>query len=294
MSQILLNNHGGPFDGSDYPLQTHPSEVWVLEWMARLLNLKSGRPNGVIAPGTTVATQHALMTARDLLAARGHSPRGYYSGNAHHCARNTFRLLGIPCEEVHARPNGSIDIDAFADRLNGCGDAGAIIYATVGTTWKGAADDIQQLGFLVRERGHEQSWLHVDAALFGFMLPYLDDVPAWDFRVKEVSSIAVSAHKFLGCPRVAGILLMRQFDDTEQQWIDYAGSSDLCSLGSRDGIVPMWIRHLLTILGDVGMREWAKQAISVAKYAEHRIAEIGLNPLRNAFSNIVTFDCPQD
>jgi glutamate decarboxylase len=38
--------------------------------------------------------------------------------------------------------------------------------------------------------------VHVDAASGGFVAPFQDEVPAWDFRLPEVVSISASGHKF--------------------------------------------------------------------------------------------------
>lgn len=46
-----------------------------------------------------------------------------------------------------------------------------------------------------QEKGY-QVGIHVDAASGGFVAPFQDDVPAWDFRLKNVLTISSSGHKF--------------------------------------------------------------------------------------------------
>jgi len=48
----------------------------------------------------------------------------------------------------------------------------------------------------INEEKGLQVGLHVDAASGGFVAPFQDDVPAWDFRLKNVLSISSSGHKF--------------------------------------------------------------------------------------------------
>merc|ERR1719203_1329415 len=41
-----------------------------------------------------------------------------------------------------------------------------------------------------------QVGMHIDAASGGFVAPFQDDMPAWDFRLPTVLSISASGHKF--------------------------------------------------------------------------------------------------
>lgn len=293
LPDILLNNHGNPFEPCTYPLQTHEAETWLLELVAGYLGLESSDVDGFVAPCTTIATQYVALTARELW---GSDMTAFYSANAHHCAGNTFRMLRVRAAKVAARENGEIDIGDLVTRLKEVGTHPAFIYATVGTTRKGAIDDIEAISRIIRDCGWDRCWLHVDAAIHGLMLPFLDDAPVWDFRLPEVDSIAISAHKFLGYHRPAGILMMRRrkFAHSRTERVEYAGTSDLRSIGSRDGFAPIEILGLLNDVGEHGLRRWAGQCSDVAAHAVCLLERFNLNPHRNRFSNVVTLDRPQD
>ena len=48
----------------------------------------------------------------------------------------------------------------------------------------------------INEEKGLQVGLHVDAASGGFIAPFQSDLPAWDFRLKNVLTISASGHKF--------------------------------------------------------------------------------------------------
>jgi histidine decarboxylase len=290
---LLLNNHGHPFEPCSYPLQTHKVERKLVTLVANYLGLPRAEADGFIAPSTTIATQHVAMVARGLC---DQPMTAFYSANAHHCAKNTFDMLRVPSVEVAAQSDGSIDIADFAAKFKETAPDQAFVYATVGTTKKGALDDVQAISDLLRAQSGDNCWLHVDAAILGFALPFLNGSPIWDFRLPEVDSIAVSAHKFLGYRHPAGVLLMRRRKIARLQAhrVPYAGSSDLRSLGSRDGHAPLEIMHLFNLIGEQGLRDWARHCDEATAYAVQLLEQHGFHPLRNAHSNIVTFDRPQD
>jgi len=64
-------------------------------------------------------------------------------------------------------------------------------------------------------------WLHVDACIGGFFLPFArqlgEDVPAFDFAVPEVRSISADLHKYGYTPRGASLLLLRDAADGDHQ-----------------------------------------------------------------------------
>jgi len=74
-----------------------------------------------------------------------------------------------------------------------------MVVGVLGNHYNGTYDPIwemdQLLGRINEQKGF-QVGLHVDAASGGFIAPFQDNVPAWDFRLKNVLSISASGHKF--------------------------------------------------------------------------------------------------
>mmetsp|Transcript_25314 Transcript_25314/g.69790 ORF Transcript_25314/g.69790 Transcript_25314/m.69790 type:complete len:244 (+) Transcript_25314:2026-2757(+) len=74
-----------------------------------------------------------------------------------------------------------------------------MVVGVLGNHYNGTYDPIwemdQLLGRINEQKGF-QVGLHVDAASGGFIAPFQDNVPAWDFRLENVLSISASGHKF--------------------------------------------------------------------------------------------------
>lgn len=71
----------------------------------------------------------------------------------------------------------------------------------------GTVDPVAELGALAAARG---VWLHVDACVGGFLNPFLDGLPAWDFAAHAgVTSISADIHKHGMAPKGASLLLLR-------------------------------------------------------------------------------------
>ena len=132
-------------------------------------------------------------------------------------------------------------------------DSPVILNVNVGTTVKGAVDNLDRILRVLnmlnisRERFH----IHCDGALFALMMPFVDFAPKISFR-KPIDSIAVSGHKMLGCPMPCGIALARNEHVSKvEKHIDYLNSVDTTIMGSRNGQAAL---HLWYSLRKKGLR----------------------------------------
>jgi tyrosine decarboxylase/aspartate 1-decarboxylase len=80
------------------------------------------------------------------------------------------------------------------------------IIGVAGTTEYGVTDPIPALGKIA---GQEGIHLHVDAAFGGYVLPFIENAPAFDFSVPEVGSISVDPHKMGMSTIPSGVLMVR-------------------------------------------------------------------------------------
>jgi len=74
-----------------------------------------------------------------------------------------------------------------------------MVVGVLGNHYNGTYDPIWDMDKILTEINEEKGYqvgLHVDAASGGFIAPFQDDVPAWDFRLKNVLTISASGHKF--------------------------------------------------------------------------------------------------
>ncbi len=74
-----------------------------------------------------------------------------------------------------------------------------MVVGILGNHYNGTYDPIWKMDEILSNINAEKGFqvgLHVDAASGGFIAPFQEDVPAWDFRLKSVLSISSSGHKF--------------------------------------------------------------------------------------------------
>jgi len=170
----------------------------------------------------------------------------------------------MDAKAIPTLPMGEIDYDALASEIAKNKDRPVIINVNIGTTVKGAVDNLDRILRILktldipRERYH----IHCDGALFAMMMPFVDWAPEVSFR-KPIDSIAVSGHKMLGCPMPCGIALTRKEHVKKvEQRIDYLNSVDTTIMGSRNGQAALYLWYSLRKKGIAGIKRdvvWVKK-----------------------------------
>ena len=185
--------------------------------------------------------------------------------------------------EVPSTEAGETDLDALAKLVEFFAAEGypILICFNYGTTFKGAYDDVaracdllgpifERYGLNNRRVRYDETdpysgrpvgdddvragfWLHVDGALGAAHMPFMEMAraagrltacgPVFDFRLPQVSSIAMSGHKWIGAPWPCGIYMTK----TKLQMLPptdpvYIGARDSTFAGSRNGLsaVVLW------------------------------------------------------
>lgn len=283
-----INNVGDPYVSSNYHLQTHAFEREVLAVFEQLTDAPAGETWGYVTNGGTEGNHYGLFLARELY------PSGvvYYSQDAHYSIGKVLRCLGLPSIMVRSRHDGSMDIDDLRETLRINRSVPPIICATIGTTMKGAVDDIAAIRGLFSEFALERHYVHADAALGGMILPFVENPPAWNFA-DGIDSIAISGHKMIGSPIPCGVVLARRGNvDRIANGVEYIGTLDTTLSGSRNGHTPLFLWYAFRTVGVEGFRAIIPGCLEMADYAVDRLAEIGRSPWRHAHSNTVVFDRP--
>ena len=199
-----LNNIGDPYLASNYHLNTHEFELEVLEIFEELTQANKGETWGYVTNGGTEGNHYGLFLAREL------HPDGivYYSQkhiipSARFCAACASPASWCAPKRQHNRLRRSKE----NLRLNRTKPP--IICANIGTTMKGAVDDIKAIQAIFEELAISKKYLHADCALSGMILPFLKESPAWNFS-HGVDSLSISGHKMIGSPLPCGIVLAKQ------------------------------------------------------------------------------------
>ncbi|CAI8046004.1 Histidine decarboxylase [Geodia barretti] len=231
---------------------------------------------------------YGLYLAREL------HPEGmlYFSEEAHYSILKIARVLNMPHTTVKRRADGEIDYDDLRDMLTVHRGRPAIILATIGTTMRGAVDDIPAILQIIDDLNIGENYIHADAALSGMILPYVDDPQPFGFDA-GIDSISISGHKLIGAPLPCGIVLTRKhLVETLGRAVELVGVNDTTLSGSRNGLTPLMLWYAINRYGAHEWRETVGGMLDTAEYAVNRFNEHGINAWRHRNSPTVVFDRP--
>ena len=282
------NNVGDPFGHSRYLSNTHETEREVVRTIAELMRLPPDDAWGYVTAGGTEGNMYGIYVGRELL----RNPVAYFSQDTHYSVIKILHVLNIRNIMIRSLDNGEIDYDDLRESIRINRDAPALIVANIGTTMKGAVDDLDRIRGIVAELALPRSYIHADAALSGMILPFVDDPQPFGFD-SGIDSIAVSGHKLIGSPLPCGVVVTRR-EYTAQigRAIEYVGALDTTLLGSRNAITPMIIWYSLTKHGREGFREIVARMLDTAEYAVQQFNANGIPAWRAKNSATVVFPRP--
>uniref|UniRef100_A0A1I8ITU1 Sphingosine-1-phosphate lyase n=1 Tax=Macrostomum lignano TaxID=282301 RepID=A0A1I8ITU1_9PLAT len=159
---------------------------------------------GNVTSGGTESVLMAVKTYRDLARARkpgsGGTPNIVAAVTVHPAFNKAAHYFGLTMTLVPVDPV-SQTVDPAALRAAVTSDT-VLLVASAPQYCHGIVDPVEEYGRVAREFGLP---LHVDACFGGFMLPWVEklgySVPAFDFRVPEVTSVSADLHKYGFAPK---------------------------------------------------------------------------------------------
>ena len=287
---FCANNVGDPFAFSRFQSNTHETEREVVRAVAELMRLPEEDAWGYVTSGGTEGNMYGIYVGRELLG----DPIAYFSEDSHYSVRKILHVLKVRNVMVRSQENGEIDYDDLREALKVNRDSPALIVANIGTTMRGAIDDVPRIREALDDAGVERAYVHADAALHGLILPFVDDPQPYGFD-SGIDSTAVSGHKMLGSPIPCGVVLTRKEHTARiSRAIEYVGVLDTTLLGSRNPFTPMIIWYALTKHGREGYRRMVAQMLDTADYAVRQFNAHGIPAWRGKNSPIVVFPRPSD
>ena len=287
--EFSLNNVGDPFHDSNYWANTHEFEREVIAHFARLLRIPPDEAWGYVTSGGTEGNMYGLYLARELF------PNGmfYFSEDTHYSVLKNVRVLNARYIMIKRQDNGEIDYDDLRDMIRVNRDVPAVIMANVGTTMRGAVDDIPRIRDILDDSAVTNSYIHADAALSGMILPFVDDPQPFGFDA-GVDSISVSGHKLIGAPLPCGVVLTRRpYVERVGRAVEYVGVHDTTLSGSRNALTPLMMWYALARYGDEGFRALVSGMLDVAEYAVQQFNRQGIPAWRHRNSVTVVFRKPR-
>lgn len=293
---LKLNNVGPVETESLYSVNSKAVERSVMKYVCDLWSFDEDRVWGYVTSSGTEGNLQALYVARELFP----DAVMYFSRDSHYSIKKIARVLKVPFVEVDSLPNGEIDCGDFETKLIKNGDLPAIVVANIGTTMKGAYDDVEKIAEILAKNGKSgRNFVHADAALMGWVYPLAKaDV---SFK-RHVHSISISGHKFQGVPFPCGVVVVDSSSrgisgrslGSVSNFVEYIDCADCTIPGSRSGVAPLFLAHIIEEKGFTGFAKDLAKCFEVADVLIGGLLKIGVEAWRNDLSLTVVLPRPSD
>ena len=252
-----------------------------------------------------------MITFRDIGSGNFPCPLKYPDDYPSNFSHESLDQNGWP-RAVPVDADGSISVPCLVKLVTAFVSRGfpPLVVFTCGTTFKGANDNpqaaINQLVPILKNHGMYERrvyspehpiesdirngfWFHIDGALGGAQLRFLEMAidqglvdnmfpnafPVFDFRIPEVKSIAMSLHKWFGCPVPSAVFMMRKKDQVRP--LDkplYIGGLDSTLSGSRGGHSVLVIWDLLSKKSYDDFKEMAVDGVQMVAFSLKMLQEL--------------------
>ncbi|MCK4456580.1 MAG: tyrosine decarboxylase MfnA [Thermoplasmata archaeon] len=270
---FIESNLGNP---GLYP-GTRRLEGKIVEMMGELLNGKG--VTGRVLEGGTEANLTALWIARNLTGRK----EVILGSNAHFSIRKACDILKMIPREVDVDENHVMDVGEVEKHI---GDDTAAVVATAGTTEFGLVDPIDKLSEVCEER----TWFHVDAAWGGFILPFLDDAPTFDFRNAGLSSMNADGHKMGMSTIPSAVFLLRKEEDLQNIAFESPYLTSVFQttvLGTRASAGVPSLYAAMMSMGRDGYKENVENCMSRTRQLARAVKDMGLSLVTEPVTNIL-------
>ncbi len=293
LDRVNLNNAGDPMTDHPWSMSTQAFEREVIEFFTPLYGFDKDDVWGIVTYSGTDGNNHGIyFGANDLMNRTGQLPIVYVSDEAHYSNMRLCDLQHLDVRLIKSDAMGRMIPEELEASLDTTRPA-LIVYA-MGSTFKGAIDDIEALNAVLAKHPSMETYRHVDAALFGGYLPFTEHQRMVSSKEMHFESIAISGHKFFGIDSPSGLFLCTRkvYDNQNNFNVTYLNGNMKMISCSRDAVQPLKFWWLIQ---KVGYDQWSKQAnqmLDCTAYLEQELKKIGWPCWRNEYSNTVFFRRP--
>lgn len=264
-----------------------------------------GAPDGGgdMSSGGTESIFLAVKSCRDWSAAQGRDVQGAtivapYS--AHPAFDKAAHYLGLDVIRMPVAADHRADVAAMSAAVT---DRTIMLVGSAPCYPFGVIDPISELSALAQKN---DVWLHVDACVGGYFLPFLRTIYAehgkelepFDFSVAGVRSISADLHKYGFAPKAASTVFYRHAAEHEHQQFAFRDwpcgeMTTPTASGSRPGgaIAGAWA--VQNYLGEQGYTERARQVIEAQKIIVEGAEPLGLAALHRTSLPILALTTPE-
>ena len=293
MDRVNLNNAGDPMTDEPWSMSTQAFEKEVIEFFTPLYGFDKDDVWGIVTHSGTDGNNHGIyFGANDLYNKTGILPIVYVSDEAHYSNMRICDLQNLEVKLIKSDPMGRMIPEELEKALDPTRPA-LMVYA-MGSTFKGAIDDMEASNAVLAKYPDMAVYRHVDAALFGGYLPFTKYQLMVSSKDMHFESIAISGHKFFGIDSPSGLFLCTRkvYDNQHNYNVTYLNGNMKMINCSRDAVQPLKFWWLIQ---KVGYEAWSEQAngmIECTEYLQNELTKIGWHCWRNEYSNTVFFKRP--
>jgi len=243
---------------------------------------------GFLVSGGTEANLMALLAARNMKNIG--SPEVVLPESAHFSFTKICGLLGL--KPVYAGLDDSYRVDGAS--VEKCLTSKTVaMVGTAGTAELGAVDPISKLSEIAVKN---EIYLHVDAALGGLIIPFLEPSDgsglAFDFQLKGVKSVTVDPHKMGMTTLPAGGILFRNntyIDSIKTETPYLTERHQHTIVGTRTGAAAAATWAVFETLGREGLQKITRQCIKLTRLIATKLEAFGYGLVVQPTLNIVAF-----
>jgi len=293
MDLVNLNNAGDPMTDEPSPYSSHYFEREVIEFFAPLYGFQKDNVWGIVTHSGTDGNSHGIyFGAKYLYNKTRKMPVVYVSDEAHYSNMRLCDLQNLDIRLVKSDDMGRMIPEELEKALDTSRPA-LMVYA-MGSTFKGAIDDMAALNAVLDKHPEMEVYRHVDAALFGGYLPFTVHKAMVSHEKMRFNSIAISGHKFFGIDCPSGLFLCTRdtYDNQNSFNVTYLNGNMRMINCSRDAVQPLKFWWLIQT---VGYDKWSKQATQMMEctsYLKKQLDKMKYPCWVNEYSNTVFFKRP--
>jgi glutamate/tyrosine decarboxylase-like PLP-dependent enzyme len=261
-----LHSQSNPLHVDIWP-STTKLEAEIVAMTAELLG--AGRTDdeiaGVVSSGGTESIMLAVKAHRDKAAVE--HPQMVLPTTAHAAFDKAAHCLGVEAVRVPVRPDMRADVEATEAALS---ERTVLVVGSAPSFPHGVVDPIEALSELAFRHG---IGFHTDACLGGFLLPFAErlgyPVPAFDFRLRGVTSMSADTHKYGYAAKGTSVVLYRGEELRHAQYFaftDWPGGLYMTPTfaGSRPGALSAACWAAMVSIGADGYEDAARRILSAA------------------------------
>lgn len=263
--RFLSTNVGDP---GLFPNLVELEKEYISE-LGSLLHNKDAK--GLLVSGGSEANILAMWSARELSSENKRDV--IIPETCHFSFDKAAMMLGLKLIKIKVDSKHKIRVDLVEKAIT---DKTMAIVGVAGTTGSGAIDPISELSDMAVKHN---IYLHVDAAFGGFVLPFLENSPPFDFKLPGVKSITMDPHKMGRAVIQSGCIIYRNqetFDAVQIPVTYLSGGKTVHNsiLGTRSGasIASSWM--VFNYLGFSGYKKGVDKLIELTDWFANEIKSI--------------------